>query len=145
VTETTRFDPRRLAAIYAGGVLGALVRVGLAQAGPHGPASWPWPTFAVNLAGALALGAFVAALRGHRAESPSFALLTTGVCGTLTTFATLQLELFEMVEGGHLGLAAGYVAATLVGGYACLRLGLALGTGDPPTRTVGESPEGGPR
>jgi CrcB protein len=144
VTETTRFDPRRLAAIYAGGVLGALVRVGLAQADPHGPGSWPWPTFAVNLAGALLLGAFVAALRGHRAESPSFALLTTGVCGTLTTFATLQLELFEMVEGGRLSLAAGYVAATLVGGYACLRLGLALGAGDRSTRTVGKSPEEGP-
>ena len=54
--------------------------------------------FAANMAGALLLGFFVAAMRGHRAESPGFALLTTGVCGTLTTFATLQLELFEMVD-----------------------------------------------
>ena len=48
--QATQFDFRRLAAIYAGGVLGALARVGLAQAMPHGPDSWPWGTFVVNMA-----------------------------------------------------------------------------------------------
>src|SRR5215213_9134524 len=65
----SRFDPGRLAAIYAGGVAGALARVGLAEAAPHGAASWPWATFAANMAGALLLGCFVSALRGHREES----------------------------------------------------------------------------
>jgi CrcB protein len=125
--EMTRSDPRRLAAIYLGGVAGALARVGLAQALPHAVGSWPWATFAENLAGALLLGWLVAALRGHRAESPSFALLTTGLCGTLTTFATLQLELYQQLEAGCAGLALGYAAATLAGGYACMRLGLSLG------------------
>lgn len=125
----TRSDPRRLAAIYAGGVVGALARVGLAEAFPHGAETWPWATFAVNLAGALLLGFFIASLRGHRAEAPSFALLTTGICGTLTTFATLQLELFEQIEAGCPGLAAGYVAASLAGGYACVSIGLRLGSG----------------
>jgi len=37
-----RLDGRELVAIYAGGVAGALARVGLAQAAPHGAASWPW-------------------------------------------------------------------------------------------------------
>lgn len=121
-------DPRRLTAIYAGGVIGALARVGLAEAAPHGAASWPWPTFAANMAGALLLGCLVAAMRGHRAESPGFALLTTGVCGTLTTFATLQLELYEMLDGGHLGLAAGYVATTIAAGYMLVRVGLHIGS-----------------
>jgi fluoride exporter len=125
--SSSRSDPHRLAAIYAGGVLGALARVGLAEATPHGAASWPWATFAANMAGALLLGCFVAFLRGHREESPRFAFLTTGICGTLTTFATLQLELFEMVDAGHLGLAAGYVAASLAGGYLLVRLGLWIG------------------
>lgn len=125
--DRSRFDPHRLAAIYVGGALGALARVGLAEAAPHGAASWPWATFAVNMAGALLLGFMVAAMRGHRAESPLFALLTTGFCGTLTTFATLQLELFEMVDGGHLALAAGYAATTLIAG--CLLVGVGLRTG----------------
>jgi CrcB protein len=139
----SRSDPRRLAAIYAGGVIGALARVGLAEAAPHGAASWPWATFAANRAGALLLGCFVAFLRGHREESPGFALLTTGICGTLTTFATFQLELFEMLDAGAVGLAIGYAVASIAGGLLFLSTGLRLGRHDgfqPPT--VEESPQG---
>ena len=121
-----RFELRRLAAIYAGGTIGALARVGLAQAAPHGPGGWPWATFVVNMAGALLLGYFFARLRDHPEDSLAHPFLTTGICGTLTTFATLQLELFEMVDAGHLALAAGYVAVTLAAGYLCVRLGIAL-------------------
>lgn len=117
---------RRLAAIYAGGVLGALARVGLAQAMPHGPDAWPWGTFAVNMIGALLLGYFFARLRDHPEDSLAHPFLSTGVCGTLTTFSTLQLELFEMVDGGHLALAGGYVAATLAAGVLFVRLGIGL-------------------
>jgi fluoride ion exporter CrcB/FEX len=63
-----RHPRRKLAAIYAGGVVGALLRVGLAQEFPPGPGSWPWPTFAVNLVGALALGYFFALTRDHPEE-----------------------------------------------------------------------------
>jgi CrcB protein len=119
-------DFRRLAAIYVGGVLGALARVGLAQATPHGPAGWPWGTFAVNMAGALLLGYFFARLSDHPEDSLAHPFLTTGICGTLTTFSTLQLELFEMVGGGHLAIAAAYLGATLVLGFLCVRAGIAL-------------------
>lgn len=121
-----RFDLRRLAAIYAGGTLGALARVGLAEAARHGPGGWPWATFAVNMAGALLIGYLVGRLRDHPEDSLAHPFLSTGICGTLTTFSTLQLELFEMVDGGHLGLAAAYVGVTLIAGYACVRAGLAL-------------------
>lgn len=124
--RATRFDLRRLTAIYAGGVIGALARVGLAQATPHGPGGWPWGTFAVNMAGALLLGYFVARLRDHPEDSLTHPFLTTGICGTLTTFSTLQLELFEMVDGGHLGLASVYLGATLALGFLCIRAGIAL-------------------
>jgi fluoride exporter len=126
----SRFDPRRLAAIYAGGMVGALARVGLAEATPHGAASWPWATFAANMAGTLLLGCFVAASRGHREESEGFALLTTGICGTLTTFATFQLELFEMLDAGAAGLAVAYAAASIAGGLLLLRAGFAVGRGE---------------
>jgi len=124
--SSAQSDLRRLAAIYAGGTIGALARVGLAQATPHGPGGWPWGTFAVNMAGALLLGFIVARLSDHPEDSIAHPFLTTGICGTLTTFATLQLELFEMVDGGHLGLAAAYLAATLAAGFLCIRAGIAL-------------------
>jgi len=124
--RAARLDLRRLAAIYAGGVLGALLRVGLAEAAPHGQGEWPWATFAVNMLGALLLGYFVARLRDHPEDSVVHPFLTTGISGTLTTFSTLQLELFELVDGGFLALAAAYVGATLAVGYAFVRLGMAL-------------------
>jgi CrcB protein len=107
-------------------VIGALARVGLAQATPHGPSGWPWGTFVVNMVGALMLGYFVARLHDHPEDSVAHPFVTTGIAGTLTTFATLQLELFEMVDAGHLGLAATYLAATLGVGYLCVRAGIAL-------------------
>lgn len=116
----------KLAAIYAGGVAGALVRVGLAEAFPAAAGAWPWPTFAVNMAGALLLGYFFALLRDHPEESLAHPFLGIGICGTLTTFATLQLELFDLVDEGRLGLAAAYCAATLAAGFLCVRLGIAI-------------------
>ena len=135
-----RHPLRKLVAIYAGGVVGALLRVGLAVAFPPAAGAWPWPTFAVNLAGALLLGYFFALTRDHPEERLHHPFLATGVCGTLTTFSTMQLELYELVDRGELGLAAGYCAATLAAGYLLLRLGIAL-EARWPWRTARPQPE----
>lgn len=119
-------DPRKLAAIYAGGVVGALIRVGLAEAASTGPGQWPWATFAVNMVGALLLGYFFGLFRDHPEESLRHPFLATGICGTLTTFSTMQLEFYEMVDGGYLGLAAAYAAITIAAGYLFLRLGIGI-------------------
>jgi fluoride exporter len=121
-----RLDGRELLAIYAGGVAGALARVGLAQLAPPGADAWPWATFAANMAGALLLGYFVTRLQ-ERLPPSSYRrpLLGTGLCGALTTFATVQLELFEMIDAGRLGLAVAYAAATLAGGFACVHFATA--------------------
>jgi CrcB protein len=117
---------RRIAAIYVGGVLGALARVGLAVAAPHGAGAWPWATFAANMLGALLLGYFLARLQDHPEDRLSHPFLATGICGTFTTFSTLQLELFQMVDAGNLPLALVYIGATLVAGYVFARAGIAL-------------------
>ena len=74
------------------------------------------------MAGALLLGYFFALFAITRAESPH-PFLGTGVCGTLTTFSTLQLELYEMVDGGYLGWRLAYAAVTIAVGYLFVRLG----------------------
>ncbi len=103
-----------------------MVRVGLAEAFPHGAGSWPWPTFAVNMAGALAIGYFFASFRDHRPEQLHHPFFATGVCGTLTTFSTMQLELYSMVDGDHLSLAAAYCAVSIALGYLAVRAGIDL-------------------
>jgi fluoride exporter len=116
-----RVDGRELLAIFAGGVLGALARAGLAEAQPHGRGSWPWATFAVNLAGAFVLGAAVTRLQERLAPTRYVRpFLGTGLCGALTTFSTLQLELLRMLDGRHWALALGYVAASLAGGFGAV-------------------------
>lgn len=124
--KITRFDLRRLAVIYAGGMIGALLRVSLSEAVPHTSGEWPWATFAVNMIGALLIGYFVARLHDHPEDSLAHPFLTTGICGTLTTFSTLQLELFQMVDTGHVLLAGFYVAATIAAGFLFVRAGMAL-------------------
>ena len=124
--RTLPHDPRKLLAIYLGGVVGALIRVGLAEAASTSPGQWPWATFAANMVGALLLGYFFALFRDHPEESLHHPFLGTGICGTLTTFSTMQLELFELVDEGYLGLAAAYAAATIAAGYLCVRAGIAL-------------------
>jgi fluoride exporter len=105
-------------AIGFGGALGALMRIGVAQALPANPGNWPWATFAVNIAGALMLGFFVTRLQERLPVSTlRRPLLGTGLCGALTTFSTVQIELLKMADHHRYGLAAGYLLASVLGGY----------------------------
>jgi fluoride exporter len=121
-----RLDGRELAAIFIGGCLGALGRAGLAVAAAPPPGHWPWPTFTVNLAGALLLGYFVTRLQ-ERLPLSAYRrpLLGTGLCGALTTFSTVQVELVRMVEADRLWLAGGYAAASIGGGWLAVTLATA--------------------
>jgi fluoride exporter len=120
-------DRRELAAIFSGGFVGALARTGLAQALPVGPGSWPWPTFAVNIAGAFMLGYFVTRLQ-ERLPTSAYKrpFLGTGVCGALTTFSTMQIELYKMIEAQRWGLAMAYATATVVVSFVAVAAATAI-------------------
>jgi fluoride exporter len=116
-----RVDRRELAAIFVGGFLGAVARLGLVEALPRDPGTWPWATFVANVAGAFALGYLTTRLQ-ERLPLSAYRrpFLGTGVCGALTTFSTLQVELLDMLDHGSSGLAAGYAAASLAAGLVAL-------------------------
>jgi CrcB protein len=122
-----RADGRTIAAIFAGGALGTLARAALAEAFPHAATAWPWPTFAVNIVAAFLLGYFVTRLQ-ERLPLSSYRrpLLGTGVCGGLSTFSTMQVEILKMISAGDWGLATGYAAASVAAGYAALHLATAI-------------------
>lgn len=122
-----RRDRRELTAIFAGGFIGAVARAELSDALPHAAGAWPWATFLVNLVGAALLGYFTTRLQ-ERLPLSSYRrpFLGTGICGALTTFSTLQLELVTMLDEGRGGLAAAYASASIVGGFAAVALATGL-------------------
>ncbi|HEY1356682.1 MAG TPA: fluoride efflux transporter CrcB [Thermoleophilaceae bacterium] len=122
-TQMPLLDRQELAAIFAGGCLGALARVAVTDLFRPAQAGWPWATFAVNVAGTFLLGYFATRLQERLPVSAyRRPLLGTGLCGALTTFSTVQIELLRMLDAGRVGLALGYVLASLVAGLAAMRV-----------------------
>ena len=121
-----RLDRREVVAVFAGGAVGTLLRAALAQAFPHSPTSWPWPTFVVNVIAAVLLGYFVTRLQ-ERLPISSYRrpLLGTGLCGGLSTFSTMQVEILKMIDAGAYALALGYAAASVAAGYLAIHLATA--------------------
>jgi fluoride exporter len=113
-----RFDGREIAAVFVGGFIGTVARAGLADVLPASPGHWPWATFLVNIAGAFLLGYFTTRLQ-ERLPLSSYRrpLLGTGLCGGLTTFSTMQLELLHMLDEDELGLAAAYALVSVIVGF----------------------------
>jgi CrcB protein len=106
-------DRGELGAIFLGGAIGALARVGFSEAFPADAGEWPWATFLVNVIGTALLGYWFTTLPRTSYRRP---LLTTGFCGALTTFSTVQLELLEMIDAGRLALAFLYLGASVFAG-----------------------------
>jgi CrcB protein len=119
-------DLQLLAAIFAGGAVGALARVGLDLLFPAPAGSWPWVTFAINISGSFVLACLATHLQQRPPRSPHLRpLVTTGLCGTYTTFSTMQVEILRMFDHDRAGLAAAYAVASIVGGFVAV--GLASG------------------
>ena len=111
-------DRHEVLAILLGGAAGAALRVGLSTAFPAPPGHWPWVTFTVNVVGAFLLGYFVTRLQ-ERLPLSTYRrpFLGTGFCGAFTTFSTMQVELFRMLQRTEYGLAVGYAVVSLLAGY----------------------------
>ncbi|MBF6620682.1 MAG: fluoride efflux transporter CrcB [Patulibacter sp.] len=123
---------RTMLALLIGGFVGTVLRALLADAWVHDPTTWPGATFAANVAGAFALGVVVAVLAVRPTASLHWRpLLGTGLCGGLTTFSTLQLELVRMLDADAIGLAAAYLIASVVVGLLAVVIGLRVGAAMP--------------
>jgi CrcB protein len=117
-----------------GGALGALGRWGVAEALPRDDGGWPWATLLVNVAGCLLLGLLIG-LVGTPTSPWLRPFLGTGVLGGFTTYSAFALETVQLTDAGRPGLAAGYVAASVLGGVAASALGALAG------RAATRSPE----
>lgn len=116
-------------AVALGGGCGATLRWAAGAAWPAGALGVvPWPTFAVNALGCVALGLLTARLT--RARRPWVYLrpfLGVGVIGGFTTFSTYAEETRVLLASGHAPAALGYLLGSLVVGLLGVAAGLALG------------------
>jgi fluoride exporter len=122
-----------LVLIAVGGAAGAVARylvdtfVSSAVVG-----AFPWGTLVVNLTGSVVLGVlFALVLEQGVLPSSARAGLMVGFIGAYTTFSTLMLESWRLIEGGTplLGLVniVGSAALGMIAVVAGLTLGRALG------------------
>jgi CrcB protein len=120
-------DGRELGAIFAGGAVGALLRVWLGTTFTAAAPGWPWTTFVINITGSVALAYFATRLQ-ERLPLSTYRrpLLGTGLCGAYTTFSTMQVEIVTMLDHDRDGLAAGYAVASVAAGYLAIWLTTAM-------------------
>jgi fluoride exporter len=91
--------------------------------------AFPWGTLTVNVVGSFIMGALAGWLAFKAGEGWSQSLrllLTTGILGGFTTFSAFSLDAVLIWERGQIGLAATYVAASVVLSIAGLIAGLGL-------------------
>lgn len=91
-------------------------------------ATFPFGTLLINVSGSFVLGVLFA-LSIERAVIPPAirAPVLIGFIGAYTTFSTLTLETWRLVEGGSLAAAFGNVAGSMLLGMVAVVAGLAIG------------------
>jgi CrcB protein len=119
---------KMLLAVFIGGGSGSLARywlagwIGRIAAGP-----FPWPVFLINVLGSLLMGVIVELAALRLSLPPEVrALLTVGILGGFTTFSSFSLDAALLLQRGELGLAAAYMAGSVVVSVAALFAGLWL-------------------
>jgi CrcB protein len=121
------WHPAVLAAIAAGGVLGAEARYGLSVLIPHQPGEWPMAVWLVNISGCFLIGILMVIITEltspHRLVRP---FLGVGILGGYTTFSTAMVDVQQMALAGHGGAALGYLIATVTAAVTATFAGVTL-------------------
>lgn len=114
--------------IAVAGSLGALARYGLeGVVSRQAPGAFPWGTFVVNVSGSFLLG-FVFVLMIERISVDPWlrSSLTIGFLGAYTTFSTLSLETYRLLEDGARALAFANAVGSLAAGLVAVYLGIVV-------------------
>ena len=110
-----------------GGAGGAMARFGVGRLAGVSPAgSFPWPTFAINVAGSLLLGLVMAVTHDTAAGWRARAVLVIGFCGGFTTFSSFSYETLGLIEARAYGAALLYVFASCAAALAAVAAGVRL-------------------
>ena len=103
------------ALVGLGGALGSVARWWVSELAPlEQDGQMPWATVAVNLLGALMLGALMALAAASEVDTGTVLLLGTGLLGGFTTMSAFGFETMRLVQSGSTTIAAAYVLLNLL-------------------------------
>ena len=118
-----------LVLVGAGGAFGAISRYlvdGWVASATGG--GFPWGTLVVNVSGSFVLGLLFAASVERGVLSPDIrAPILVGFIGAYTTFSTLTLETWRLVEDGSYVPAIANMGGSLILGLVAVVAGLMIG------------------
>ena len=120
---------RTIIGIAIAGALGALARYGLEGAvSRRSPGAFPWGTFVVNVSGSFLVGLLFTLLTERWLAAPWLrSTLMIGLLGAYTTFSTLSLESYRLIEDGAYGIAAASLFGSLAAGLGAVYAGVVVG------------------
>ena len=120
---------RELAAVAAGGAIGASLRWSLGGwiVGRTGP-GFPWHTMLINVSGAFLIGVLMALSVEKGVVSGDWRLfLGTGILGGFTTFSTLSYESIALMQDGLWVAGLTNMFASGLAGLVAAWLGMVAG------------------
>lgn len=130
MTPSTDRRPLHVAAVAAGGALGAPARYAIGEATHVSAGTFPWPTFWINVAGSFALGVLlVLVVERFPPTRHVRPFLATGFLGAFTTFSTFAVETDVLAKDGHVAIAVTYAVVSLVAGLVAVFAGMRLAAG----------------
>lgn len=112
--------------IALGGAAGSVARYlfgGFVQGATH---VFPTGTLAVNTVGGILIGVLTGLAMNAQTHASLRPALIVGFCGGFTTFSTFSMETVSLIQGGAVGKAALYVAASVTLSLLGTTLGFAL-------------------
>lgn len=87
---------------------------------------FPWGTFTVNVAGSFLFGVLLHGVAVDAVPGSVNALLSTGLCGGLTTYSTFGYETIRLLEDRVRAFALLNVVASIVAGLGAAFSGIAV-------------------
>ncbi|MFB7152468.1 MULTISPECIES: FluC/FEX family fluoride channel [Streptomyces] len=108
---------RVLAAVAAGGAVGASARYGISLLWPAAPGAFPWATLWINASGCALIGVLMVLISEGGRSTPHPLLRPfagVGVLGGFTTFSTYALDFSRLLDAGEARSALAYAGLTVV-------------------------------
>ena len=104
--------------VGTGGALGSIARYLITCLFTHLAICSEWAILLVNIIGSFIIGLLIPA-----SQNAMYLLMAVGFCGGFTTFSTFANESVQMLQHGNISGFIGYVATSVIAGFALIALG----------------------